>query len=302
MQDKFKSLEGIVVAIKANYFIVDINTYDNDNQISIANSRFLCTLRKKILFRGNKICVGDLVVIEAFDWKAMRAVISSVKPRGNFLSRPAVANLTQVIVVLSLRDPLLDLDQASRFLLTAELTYSNVFLVLSKCDLFDMTMKNSVRNICQWGYSPIQVSIQTGDGIEALLSQIESTRLSVICGPSGVGKTSLLNYLLPDKALRTSEVSGKLRRGRHTTRHVELYAFRNQSLVADTPGFNRPDIEIKPLLLSNLFPEIREQTSQIKCRFRDCLHLDEPGCLIDKNWYRYKQYKQMVKDMLNLPH
>ena len=140
----------------------------------------------------------------------------------------------------------------------------------------------------------------SGDGIDALLSQIESTRLSVICGPSGVGKTSLLNYLLPDKALPTSEVSGKLRRGRHTTRHVELYSLRNQSLVADTPGFNRPEIQIKPSLLPNLFPEIREQISHIKCRFRNCLHLDEPGCLIDKNWYRYEQYKQMVKDMITL--
>tara|TARA_B100000700_G_scaffold18213_1_gene17850 strand:- start:897 stop:1802 length:906 start_codon:yes stop_codon:yes gene_type:complete len=299
VQDKFKSIDGIVVAIKANYFIVDINTY-NDNKINIENSRFLCTLRKKIVFKGQQICVGDFVGIEAADWKYMRAVISSVKPRGNFLSRPAVANLTQVIVVLSLRDPLLDLDQASRFILTAELTYSNVFVVLSKSDLFDITMQNHVRKIYQWGYSPIQVSIKTGDGIETLLSKIESTRLSVICGPSGVGKTSLLNYILPDKELSTSEVSGKLRRGRHTTRHVELYSLHNKSLVADTPGFNRPDIQTNPSLLSDLFPEIREQRSKVKCRFRDCLHLDEPGCLINKNWFRYQQYKEMLRDMLSL--
>jgi len=119
-------------------------------------------------------------------------------------------------------------------------------------------------------------------------------------GPSGVGKSSLINYLIPGKSIPVGDLSKKLKRGKHTTRHVELFSLGQESFIADTPGFNKPDFDIKPHSLGRLFPEIRSQLKNKKCKFRNCLHLDEPGCIISRNWERYDTYRNFVKEMINL--
>lgn len=116
----------------------------------------------------------------------------------------------------------------------------------------------------------------------------------MLCGPSGVGKSSLLNALVPALALRTAAVSGKLQRGRHTTRHVELHDLAVDTLLADTPGFNRPELPTDARQWPLLFPEIRrQQQAGPRCRFRDCRHLQEPGCAIDRHWERYGYYRAL---------
>ena len=130
---------------------------------------------------------------------------------------------------------------------------------------------------------------------------MRKTKLTVLAGPSGVGKTSLINHLIPTVSLPTSSVSKKLKRGTHTTRLVELFAIGNGSLLADTPGFNRPEIVCEPSDFAFLFPEFRTQLSNSQCKFRNCLHRDEPGCVIDKDLERYPFYRENLEEMINSP-
>ena len=152
-----------------------------------------------------------------------------------------------------------------------------------------------------WGYDCIPVSIHNSQGIDSLIERLRKTKLTVLAGPSGVGKTSLINHLIPTVSLPTSSVSKKLKRGTHTTRHVELFAIGNGSLLADTPGFNRPEIVCEPFDFAFLFPEFRTQLSNSQCKFRNCLHRDEPGCVIDKDLERYPFYRENLEEMINSP-
>ena len=151
-----------------------------------------------------------------------------------------------------------------------------------------------------WGYEPILVSTHSGLGLEQLRAQLANIPISVLCGPSGVGKSALLNGLLPGLALRVGALSGRLQRGRHTTRHVELHEFAHGSRVADTPGFNRPELPDDVSNLEVLFPELRAQLAQHPCRFRDCLHRDEPGCGVTRDWERYPMYRRAVEELMDV--
>jgi|TARA_B100000959_G_scaffold86777_1_gene92175 ribosome biogenesis GTPase len=300
-------LAGMVVALQANFLEVELEI---PNQVSLVGltgltdvrrSRLLCTRRTRLDHRGAAIHVGDRVWLEAIDWQQCRAVVADVEPRQSWLNRPPVANVTAVVVALAVKQPCFDSDQASRFLLNAEQTGLAVHLILTKRDLItsDQLEQQLVR-LRAWGYRPMAVSVQSGEGLDSLQDQLSSNRLAVLCGPSGVGKTSLLNKLLPQASLRVAAVSGRLQRGRHTTRHVELYRLCEGSLVADTPGFNRPELPGDPRNLALLFPELRRQLETRPCRFRDCFHRDEPGCEVDKSWERYPIYKRCLKEMERL--
>ncbi len=305
MVDDCLVLPALVVALKANYFEVEIdkkylNPLIGSKQLQDVNPymRLLCTRRSRLNFLGQNVAVGDNVAVESIDWKSGRAVINEVFPRNAFLSRPPVANVSTIIVVISVREPVFDINQASRFLLTAEQIDLEVEFVFTKIDLISRNELEEFHNrIMRWGYSPIFTSIKTGQGLNDLLSKLKETQLSVICGPSGVGKTSLLNYMIPDKGLKVGELSAKLKRGRNTTRHVELYRIGEQSLVADTPGFNQPELPNDPSRLQFLFPELRQQISNYPCRFRNCLHKEEPGCQINKDWERYAFYRTCLDEL-----
>ena len=282
------------MALQANFLTVELAA-------PAPEMCLLCTRRTRLLHRGADVHVGDQVWVESIDWMNSRAVVCDVSPRKSWLERPPVANVTSVVVALSMLEPSLDTDQASRFLLTAEQTGLDVQLVLTKTDLIgEVELKEHSRLFSSWGYQPLAVSANTGKGMEQLKRKLEKSSLSVLCGPSGVGKSSLLNRILPEISLRVGEVSSRLQRGRHTTRHVELFQLPGGARVADTPGFNRPDLPKDPRLLAALFPEIRRQLHPYPCRFRNCLHLNEPDCGIDQDWYRYSIYCQNVKELLNL--
>lgn len=123
-------------------------------------------------------------------------------------------------------------------------------------------------------------------------------KITVICGPSGVGKSSLINQLIPALNLRVSAVSGKLGRGRHTTRHVELFELPGGGLLADTPGFNQPTLECQPSELAQYFPEARQRLALGSCQFSDCLHRHEPNCVVRGDWERYEYYLQFVSEAI----
>ena len=304
-KNKSNKLKGIVVALKANFLIVEIdhqNFKDNSVDQLYKKIRLLCTRRSKLNYQGLFIDVGDIVCVESIDYNNKRAVISEVEPRKSFLKRPAVANVTLVSICISVDEPLFDMEQTSRFLLTAECANIKPLIILTKTDLI---AKNDlilyINKFKSWGYDCIPVSIHNSQSIDSLIERFRKTKLTVLAGPSGVGKTSLINHLIPTVSLPTSSVSKKLKRGTHTTRHVELFAIGNGSLLADTPGFNRPEIVCEPSDFAFLFPEFRTQLSNSQCKFRNCLHRDEPGCVIDKDLERYPFYREYLEEMINSP-
>ncbi len=304
-KNKFKNLKGTVVALKANFLIVEIDFEDNKQDLLdnvSENIRLLCTRRSKLEYQGLFIDVGDSVYVESIDYKNKRAVIYKVEPRKSFLKRPAVANVTSVSICISVDEPLFDMKQVSRFLLTAECANIQPLIILTKIDLIT---KNDlilyINKLKSWGYDCVPVSIQNSYGIDSLIERFTKTKLTVLAGPSGVGKTSLINHLIPTISLPTSAVSKKLKRGTHTTRHVELFSLENGSLLADTPGFNRPEIVCEPSDLASLFPEFRTQLIKSQCKFRNCLHRDEPGCVLNKDLERYSFYREKLDEMINSP-
>ena len=286
----------MVVALQANYLEVELDQVSGRIPL-----RLLCTRRTRLSHRGEAVYVGDRVRVEAIDASHARAVVSHVEPRVSFLTRPPVANATTVVVALAVAQPAFDPDQASRFLLTAEQTSLHVQLVLTKTDLLEPEALEQLRvRLHGWGYPPLLVSTGSGLGLSKLKQSLAGSSLSVLCGPSGVGKSSLLNALIPELDLRIGAVSGRLQRGRHTTRHVELHRLEGEARVADTPGFNRPELPDDPRNLEVLFPELRAQLEPHPCRFRDCLHRDEPGCGVTREWERYPIYRRAVEDLLGL--
>ena len=298
-------LKGIVVAIKANFSIVEICFTDFKHELLDQfqeKIRLLCTRRSKLNYQGLFIDVGDIVYVDSIDYKHKRAVISDVEQRKSFLKRPAVANVTLVSVCISVDEPLFDMEQVSRFLLTAECADIKPLIILTKIDLIK---KNDlflfIKKLKSWGYECLPVSIHNSQGIDSLIERFKKTKLTVLAGPSGVGKTSLINHLIPAVSLPTSSVSKKLKRGTHTTRHVELFAIGNGSLLADTPGFNRPEIICEPSEFASMFPEFRTLLTKSKCKFRNCLHRDEPGCVINKDLERYSFYREILEVMINSP-
>lgn len=285
---------GLVTALEANYCRVRLDRPGPQGQVLL-----LCVRRTRLGKRGQRICVGDRVEVEGIDWPAARGAIAAVAERSSLLGRPAVANCTRVVVVAALEQPRLDPLQLTRFLLTAERSGVAVELVLTKADLLPRSeLEDCCRRLQGWGYRPLPVSVLAGDGLEALRERLVQPGISVVCGPSGVGKSSLINALVPALDLRVGAVSGRLQRGRHTTRHVELFALADGALLADTPGFNRPDLPEDPLALAALFPELRTRLQEATCRYRNCLHQGDPGCSVGDDWDRAPLYRSCLEAVL----
>ena len=285
---------GLVTKKFNNFFLVDLK-----NQENIGNSeKFLCKVRKSITFKDQLIYVGDEVIIENIDLKSKRAVITSLKTRKNLLTRPSVANISNIYITFSVEEPELNLSQVNRFLISAESMGVEVSLVLTKCDLIsDIRRSSLLDKFMKWGYQAITLNLEKSDYFNDLLAELKQKECSIFMGPSGVGKTTLLNMIIPGLKNSTAPVSNKIKRGKNTTRNVELFSISNQSYIVDTPGFNMQPLEIDVRLLPNLYSEIYKQVidEDIKCKFRNCLHLNDEGCNLNKSFERYSFYKQMIE-------
>ncbi len=274
---------GTVIAVQANFYQVQL----------LNGQQLLCTKREKLKKIGTKVMVGDVVTVA--DWQSERGVITTVAERRNELDRPPIANVDCIMLVFALAEPAIDPLLLSKFLVKAESTDIPVQLCLNKCDLLSVAEQEQwITRLSAWGYPPILISTLTSAGLSALQEQL-CDRTTVLAGHSGVGKSSLINQLIPDLDLRVAAVSGKLNRGRHTTRHVELFNLPTGGLIADTPGFNQPDLTCYPTDLPTYFPEIRLQLPS-NCQFNDCVHQGEPGCVIDREWERYPHYLEFLAE------
>lgn len=274
---------GTVVAVQANFYHVKL---ENNGMAQF----LLCTRRTRLKKIGQKVMVGDRIIVEEPDWQDARGAIAQVIPRTTELQRPPVANAQSILLVFAVEEPTLDPWQLSRFLVKAESTALNLCLCLNKCDLITQLQQQKWHErLEQWGYQANYISVQQQSGISELLEHLKGI-ITVVAGPSGVGKSSLIDTLIPSINLRIGEVSGKLQRGRHTTRHVELFELPGGGLLADSPGFNQPDLDCLPQNLAQYFPEARARLQTKSCQFSDCLHRDEPNCAVRGDWERYEYY------------
>ena len=228
------------------------------------------------LRRGDSPLTGDLVQISVEKGKGM---VEKILPRRNKFVRPAVANVDALVVFAANVNPVTEPFLIDRVAAIAGDQEVPVYLVVNKCDLDPA--QDLVRIYTKAGFKVICTSAETGEGVEALRELIRG-KLTAFTGNSGVGKSSVLNRLCPELKLPTGEVSEKLGRGRHTTRHVELYRLEEDTYVADTPGFSSFDTDqMEVILKENLqyaFPDFGAYIGQ--CQFHDCTHRKEPGCAV----------------------
>ena len=235
-----------------------------------------CRARGILRKEGNSPLTGDLVEITVEKGKGM---VEKILPRKNHFIRPAVANVDALVVFAANVNPVTEPFLIDRVAAIAGDQEVPVYLCVNKCDLDPAA--DLVRIYEHAGFPVICTSAETGEGVEALRALLEG-KLTAFTGNSGVGKSSILNRLAPELGLETGEVSEKLGRGRHTTRHVELYRLGEDTYVADTPGFSSFDTDQMELILKeNLqyaFPDFGNYIG--KCRFDDCSHRKEPDCAV----------------------
>lgn len=235
-----------------------------------------CRARGILRKEGNSPLTGDLVEISVEKGKGM---VERILPRKNHFIRPAVANVDALVVFAANVNPVTEPFLIDRVAAIAGDQNVDVYLCVNKCDLDPA--RDLVRIYRHAGFPVICTSAETGEGVAELRALLEG-KLTAFTGNSGVGKSSILNRLAPELKLETGEVSEKLGRGRHTTRHVELFALGDNTYVADTPGFSSFDTDQMELILKeNLqyaFPDFGRFLG--KCRFDDCSHRKEPDCAV----------------------
>ena len=257
-----------------------------------------CRARGRFRRQDQSPLVGDFVRITR---QGDKGVLEALLPRKNAFIRPAVANIDQLVVLASCAIPVTEPFLIDRVLAIAQLQGVPALVVVNKDDL---APAQPLAEIYRRAGVPVLVtSAETGEGIEALREALAG-KLSCLTGNSGVGKSSLLNRACPQLQLPVGEVSEKLGRGRHTTRHIELYSLGSNTFVADTPGFSAFDTERMELVhkqqMQYAFPEFAPYLGH--CQFPDCAHRKEPGCAVRKalaegkiGQTRYSSYERLYE-------
>lgn len=263
--------------------------------------------KAKGIFRKEKVkpLVGDNVEIEVLEEGEKTGNIIRIFPRENELVRPAVANIDQALVVFAVLRPAPHYNLLDRFLVMMERKGIPAILCFNKADLAKEGQIEELQAIYEkCGYPLVFASALEGKNI-GRIREILKGKTTAIAGPSGVGKSSLINLLTPEANMETGAVSRKIERGKHTTRHSELFPIDGDSYIMDTPGFSSLYVnDFEKEELKNYFPEFAEYEGT--CRFQGCGHVHEPGCMVkeaveDKRIHpsRYRSYTEMYEELKN---
>lgn len=261
--------------------------------------------KAKGAFRNQKVkpLVGDNVRLEVLDEEQKKGNIEEILPRKNELIRPAVANIDQALVIFAAAKPKPNFNLLDRFLILMQYQKVPAVVCFNKQDMVDAEELQLLKNTYESaGYQVIFTSAAKEEGIQAVRDLLKG-KTTTVAGPSGVGKSSLINLLSPEAEMETGDISRKIERGKHTTRHSELFALDEDTFICDTPGFSSiylPEMEKEELGI--YFPEIAEY--EPFCRFQGCAHIHEPGCGVKEaleekkiSPIRYDNYKLLYEGL-----
>jgi ribosome biogenesis GTPase len=247
--------------------------------LTVGSGIWQCRARGIFRKDGRKPLVGDEVEIEITDEGDREASVTEILPRKNELIRPAVANVDQAMILFAVASPDPDALLLDRFLVMMERQNVPVFICFNKVDLDDGGLAERWKRIYEsCGYDVLLISAREETGADQLRARLLG-KVTVMAGPSGVGKSSITNLLQGTDVMETGEISRKLRRGKNTTRHSELIPIDDTTVVCDTPGFTSlytPDMKKEDLRF--YYPEFSDYEG--KCRFSGCVHISEPGCAV----------------------
>ncbi len=260
--------------------------------------------RARGIFRKEKLkpTVGDFVKISVLDEKNKKGSLDFIEPRKNMLIRPRVSNVEQAVIVFAAVSPNINVDLLDRFLILVAEQKLDVLICINKIDLDTEKNYESIKKIYETsGYKVICLSAEKGIGIEELKKELKN-KISVFAGPSGVGKSSLINAVAPDLKLKTGEISAKIERGKHTTRHAELMQIEENSYIVDSPGFTSLFLEHIPAEeLQYYFKEFEPYLNG--CRYTGCSHIHEPDCEVKEHIgeeipnERYERYVNLYNEL-----
>lgn len=261
--------------------------------------------KAKGIFRkeGIKPLVGDDVELDVLDEAKMCGNIRSILPRKSALVRPAVANVDQALVLFAIVKPNPNFNLLDRFLIRMEQQKLPTIICFNKEDIASPEEKEALRRAYETcGYQALFISVLENKGLDQV-RELLAGKTTTLAGPSGVGKSSLINQLSPGTQMETGEISEKIKRGRHTTRHSEIIALGDSTYIMDTPGFTSLELpQITKEELGGYYPEFRAY--EPLCKFRGCAHISEPECSVKEaveagkiSQVRYENYMVLYREL-----
>jgi len=272
-----------------------------------AKDQIVYECKAKGIFRKENIkpLVGDDVELEILDAQERKGNIQKILPRKSKLIRPAVANIDQAVIIFAIVKPDPNYNLLDRFLIQMSQQNLPCIICFNKSDIATEEEMQALRGAYETcGYQVLFISVHKEDGVEEIRKLLQG-HTSTVAGPSGVGKSSLINVLYPQAAMETGAISEKIDRGKHTTRHSELFALDEETYILDTPGFSSLQLfDMEKEDLKDYYPEFSHYEEQ--CRFRGCAHVSEPDCGVKHalaegkiSQVRYKNYTVLYEELKN---